>query len=242
MTGSFRFTSAFASVFFLLVVKALGEDGLPDWGIRSEMQLVQLPQIDGLRMRSRLKDEATVASGVKELHELIADGKAKLIAFSSNWSVSGERIVSETIEEIRYETEWNPPIFPGGFGISIEPSADIQFLDALSQSPGLDTPTGFETRNVGVSLELNGTVIETGRAVDASFVAQSVSLLTMRPTFVVVKDNLSFAQPIFRVHRTTTQLELRSGRWYLVAVNVTEGKDPAMEFTLMRVTTLPVGK
>jgi hypothetical protein len=186
-------------------------EGEREWGVRCDLQVVRVPQQAGLLLRSRLKDAAEIARAVTELHEMIADGKAKLIAFNTVRGASGDRTISETVEEIRYQTEWDPPFWPQTFGAKIEPSLEMRFSKELYSIPQFDVPTGFETRNIGLTLEFVGTVFDGGSAVDVSIVAQNVTFLGMRSALVVDRKDERFTQPIFRTHKLTTQLPVESG-------------------------------
>jgi hypothetical protein len=219
---------------------AIVAEGEREWGVRCDLQVVQVPQQPGLLLRSKLKDEATIARTVTELHEMIADGKAKLIAFNTARGTSGERAISETIEEIRYQTEWNPPVWPQTFGGKTEPSLEMRFSMELYSQPQFDVPTGFETRNIGITLEFVGTVLDGGGAVDGSIVAQNVTFLGMQSALVVDRKEERFTQPRFRTHKLTTQLPVKSVDWKLIEVNVIQGREPSMEFTLVRFVATPV--
>jgi len=73
---------------------------------------------------------------------------------------SGQRAVIEIIREFRYPTEFQPPQVPsGGNGVS-----------AVTPT----TPTGFETRNTGVTLEVEPVVGPDGQTIDLNLVPQVV--------------------------------------------------------------------
>ena len=219
----------------LSAVLAEGSDR--KWEVRTETQIIQLSQADGLRMRPRLRDETFVARAVTELHEMVSDGEAKLIAFATTRSPSGVRAVSETVEEIRYQAEWMPPSPPFQLDKSF-----YDFLEAFYSTPPTDVPVDFETRNAGVTLDLEPTSLNEGRAVDISLAIAHVSYLGERSMLVVDKTDLKFSEPIFRNRNIVAQLTVPSRAWRLVAVNVIDGKEPVMEFTLIRAVTSPVGK
>src|SRR5262245_25605918 len=94
------------------IAAALLASSIASYGesFRFDLLVVQMPQASGLRMRARLKNEKTVGAAVDELNEMVLTGNATLIDALVGWSKSGERSVSESLEEIRYPTDFN---FPG---------------------------------------------------------------------------------------------------------------------------------
>lgn len=226
-------------VLFLSASLHAEEEEVPRWMIRTELLVAEVPQALGLPLRSQLRNDATVMQGVGKLSSLIGSGQAKLIGAVTTWSLSGDRSVSEAVEEIRYQTEFNPPVGPMGFGALREMDLEISFDAAFRKPSGIDVPTSFETRNTGVTLEAEANAFNEGRSVHLSFTAQRVQFLTMRPTLVVKRDDQRLAAPIFRNNRTTTQIDVASGAWKLVAFHLIGGEIPAVEFMLIRATAIP---
>jgi general secretion pathway protein D len=87
-----------------------------------------------------------------------------LLASPSVTTKSGQRAVIEIIREFRYPTEFQPPQIPqtvnssGAGSIPITPT----------------TPTAFETRNTGVTLEVEPVVGPDGQTIDLNLVPQTV--------------------------------------------------------------------
>lgn len=243
--------SASATIRLLLswccaIVPALsfGADGTeiaPGWNIRTELLVVQVPQGIGLSMRNRLTDDAVVDAAVNDLRQMIVAAQATLIGTVIAWTPSGERGVSETIEEIRYSTEFDPPHPPRNFGP--QPSVAERIASSVRYGPqNIDVPTSFETRNAGVTLECTGTASADGRSVRLDLVAQSVRYLGDRETLVVAKDDHRFKKPLFRTSKVGVILDVRSGCWKLIGVDVIRGEMPVMEFCLIRPTAIPIGR
>jgi general secretion pathway protein D len=99
---------------------------------------------------------------------------------------SGQRAVIEIIREFRYPTEFDPPQIPQNFGNTGIGGGvtTINPLTGLLSSSGSQgsfpvtptTPTAFETRNTGVTLEVEPTVGPDGYTVDLNLVPQDVEL------------------------------------------------------------------
>ncbi len=106
-------------------------------------------------------------------------------------SRSGERSKIEIIREFIYPTEYEPPELPNSFGVgsglgAIDP---ITGLPVQSQSSFPVTPahpTAFETRNVGVTLEVEPTVGPDRRFIE----------LSLKPELVEFEGFVNYGNPI----------------------------------------------
>ena len=89
---------------------------------------------------------------------------------------SGQRAVIEIIREFRYPTEFTPPQIPqtfgGGGGIANTVTATSSTNGSFPVTP--TTPTAFETRNTGVTLEVEPVVGPDGYTIDLNLVPQVV--------------------------------------------------------------------
>jgi len=99
-----------------------------------------------------LNDSPDSAQSHAAVRELLGKGEAQLETVSSLVTRSGQRAVNEEIFEIRYPTEMNPPAW-----------------STPANSPPVRRPasaTAFETRNAGVTLEIEPVLGPEGRIVD----------------------------------------------------------------------------
>ncbi len=90
---------------------------------------------------------------------------------------SGQRAVIEIIREFRYPTEFDPPQIPQTFGntgggISLTGAGTQSSTGSFPVTP--TTPTAFETRNTGVTLEVEPVVGPDGYTIDLNLVPQVV--------------------------------------------------------------------
>src|SRR5881394_601610 len=149
---------------------------------------------------------------------------------------SGQRAVIEIVREFRYPTQFQPPQIPQTFGGSNNPNV------ALGNSTGgtfpvtPTTPTGFETRNTGVTLEVEPVVGPDGITIDLNLVPQVVEfegfinygspIRTVNPALlgfspstllgtttqaIVLTDNV-INQPIFSTRKVTTSVSVWDGQ------------------------------
>jgi hypothetical protein len=221
--------------FIALTLVSVGAEPNMQARLRTEMLVVQVPQALGIELRPQLRDEQTVSKAVTQLYSLIAEGRATLVGAPIAWSRSGERVVAETIEEVRYACEFIPPQVPSWFGYKPGGTFEERLSNILYQ---IDVPTAFETRNTGVSLELEANLASDGRSIVMAMVPQHVIYEGERPTLTLPPaDRLGpYAQPKFRSFKTTANLTLTSGVWTLVSVNILPEK--TWELCLLRTTVL----
>src|SRR5437762_334415 len=135
---------------------------------------------------------------------------------------SGQRAVIEIVREFRYATQYTPPQVPsitgGGSGTG---TASISVVTPT-------TPTAFETRNTGVTLEVEPVVGPDGVTIDLNLVPQVVefegfvnygspifginpSILTNALNSQVLLTQNVINQPIFSTRKVTTSVSVYDG-------------------------------
>lgn len=151
----------------------------------------------------------------KQVQELVKKGEAKVIETMICNARSGEKALAESINEFIYPTEWEPITLPGSFEKS-GPS-DAESLEKLLN---FATPTSFETRNLGTSLEIEPTSGADDKVVDLRF-APGMVWHTGETVWLERKDslgNLSKVQmPKIYSLRTTMALTCKEGQYVFAA-------------------------
>jgi general secretion pathway protein D len=140
---------------------------------------------------------------------------------------SGQRAVIEIIREFRYPTEFDPPQIPQDFGNI----ATTGLLPGVSQAAASfpvtpTTPTAFETRNTGVTLEVEPVVGPDGYTIDLNLVPQVVefegfinygspiqttSTNALGQSQINVLTENVINQPIFSTRKVTTSVSIFDG-------------------------------
>jgi general secretion pathway protein D len=140
---------------------------------------------------------------------------------------SGQRAVIEVIREFRYPTEFTPPQIPQTFGNQGATVVGAIAVPASSFPVTPTTPTAFETRNTGVTLEVEPVVGPDGYTIDLNLVPQVVefegfinygspitSNVTNPITGIsqrnVITPNV-INQPIFSTRKITTSVSVFDG-------------------------------
>ncbi|MEA3209975.1 MAG: ral secretion pathway protein [Chthoniobacter sp.] len=143
----------------------------------------------------------------------------------------GQRAVIEIIREFRYPTEFDPPQIPqnfGGQGTNGGGGAGVTINLPQSFPVTPTTPTAFETRNTGVTLEVEPNVGPDGYTIDLNLVPQvvefegfinygspisssSINILTGQPLTLILTPNV-INQPIFSTRKITTSVSVFDGQ------------------------------
>ena len=109
-------TYLFTPVFAVLAITsfARGEDDAPPprWNTTVECEMVILRQKDALALLPDLLDEKKAEGAYARIQKLIGSGDAELAANLIAKVRDREKGSSETVEELRYGTEYNPPYLP----------------------------------------------------------------------------------------------------------------------------------
>jgi len=142
---------------------------------------------------------------------------------------SGQRAVIEIVREFRYPTQFQPPQIPQTFRSDI---TDNTVGTSGGNSGGAfpvtpTTPTAFETRNTGVTLEVEPVVGPDGVTIDLNLVPQvvefegfinygspiqttSTNFLGQTSTVILTPNVIN--QPIFSARKVTTSVSVWDGQ------------------------------
>jgi hypothetical protein len=136
-----------------------------------------------------LRADQPDAALYEHLVALVADGKAKQESLAVVRVRSGQRAICESIAEYIYPTEWNPAEIPNSVGIQLDPSkaaagnpagaAGAGNPAAADQQPLFTSPvspTAFETRNLGFTLEVEPLIHADGQSIELTIAPQHVTL------------------------------------------------------------------
>ncbi len=217
-------------------------------GLRSGDQAINRNNIDAiLNNPNRTAQSANVAPGIAALTGLFSDGQVQLImrglaqkkgtdlmTAPSVTAKSQQKATIEIIREFIYPTEYEPPELPNSTGSSFGGGG----LGVLGGGGGSSTfpvtpatPTAFDTRNTGVTLEIEPTIGENDFVIDLRFVPEIVEFEGFinygspiqspstdalgNPVVSVITEN-RIEMPVFSARRVNTSLTIYDG--YTVAV------------------------
>ncbi len=218
-------------------------------GLRSGDQAISRNSIDAILNNStRTAQSARVAPGIMALTGLFSDGQIQMIMRGLNQkkgvdlmtapsvtAKSSQKATIEIIREFIYPTEYDPPELPQSVG----QTGSIGLGGLLGGGGGGGgsfpvtpaTPTAFETRNTGVTLEIEPVISENDFVIDLRFVPEivefegfinygspilsgGVDVLGNSSDSVITENRIEM--PVFSSRRVSTQLTVYDG--YTVAV------------------------
>ena len=212
-------------------------------GLRSGDQAVNRNSIDSIiNNPNRTAQISNVAPGILGVTGLFSDGQVQVImrglaqkkgtdlmTAPSITAKSGQKATIEVIREFIYPTEYEPPELPesgGGGGLAGGGGGGVA---AAIATPA--TPTAFETRNLGVTLEIEPTIGENDFVIDLRFLPEIVEfegfinygspilapgtdLFGNAITSVITENRIEM--PVFSKRSVNTSLTIYDG--YTVAV------------------------
>ncbi len=203
-------------------------------GLRSGDAAVTRNNIDAiLNNPDRSAQNQAVAPGILHLTGLFSEGQfqmimrglaqkkgADLMTAPSVVTRPGQRATIEIIREFIYPTEYEPPELPNSVGVGFNQGGDGGFGGGGGSFPVTPaTPTAFETRNTGVTLEIEPNVGANEYVIDVRFA----------PEIVEFEGFINFGSPI-----TTPATDAFGNP---VNVTVTENRIEMPVFSSRRVNT-----
>ncbi|MCX6873591.1 MAG: hypothetical protein NTW21_07260 [Verrucomicrobia bacterium] len=162
----------------------------------------------------------------KKVGELVAKGQASIIETMLSVGKSGMKATTASNEEFIYATEYEPPQLPGTFNGS---EARTTPRDAATGP----TPSAWETRNLGSTLEIEPALSDDQRIIDLRFVPELVYHVGDQ-VWAEWKDEHGRADikmPLFYVIRLNTAITTVAGEYLLAAAVSPKDKDGFPDFS-----------
>jgi len=151
------------------------------------------------------------ANVLKTVQALVAEKKATLVATPTLTTMSGQRAVIESLLEHKYPTEFDPPQIPQTFGGTTTKVTKTTTVTEQTTSFPLTptTPTAFEVRNVGLTLECEPVASEDRKEITINLVPQTVAL--QRTIKYKTANGGEMEQPEFYTKKITTSVLVKNG-------------------------------
>ena len=208
----------------------------PPFTVTAQCQIVLLPQSAALALLPELADDAKCEAAYARLQTMIHGGDAQLVADLVVKTCDGNTASTTAAEEMRYPTEFNPPDAPDPKQLPKENAVEI-----LKNLPVMGfSPTSFETRDVGPSLELTPISLSAdGRSVEVNVTARDVRFLHWARYDAGGLPNgerLGIEQPQFHSIKNTSTLRLQNGQRILFGAHKIPGDKGSMEVFLLRIS------
>ena len=208
----------------------------PLWNVRTELLVVDLPQEKALALLPDLRDETKIDGAYVQIIELIQHKEATLVGYPVVQTRSGQKGTSETIDEMIYPTQFQPPVF-------LSSGATPPFAAAAAAGNLMACPTNFEKRNLGVTLEIEPVVGPGGKWIDLNLQPQHVVFegFDWFETGKNDKTTASLPQPRFFTTKVSTSFMVRNGQRVLCEMHKLLKPEGQVELFILQATTSQVG-
>ena len=210
----------------------LGEfDDLPKQ-VRVQVEFVELAHEQLTELMLGAETPVNDAALREQVAKLVKDGKATVLETLMCLARSGQKATTESIEEFIYPTEYEPAEAAGTIEVKGqeegEPAKKIQRDSAIGP-----TPTAFETRNLGATLEIEPTLSRDGKVIDLRFVPEIVYHVGNQvwAEWKGEHGNSPVQMPTMYSLRVNTSVVLVDGKPLLVAALSPKGADGFPDFT-----------
>jgi hypothetical protein len=157
----------------------------------------------------------------KQVQELVKKGEAKVMETMILNARSGEKATAESINEFIYPTEYEPPQLPCNAISNRANDLSLDDIKILENLFNFATPTSFETRNLGNTLEIEPLIGGDDQYIDLRL-APDMVWHTGETVWVERKDSLGnsikIQMPKIYSMRIATAVTCKEGQYVLAAV------------------------
>ncbi len=182
--------------------------------VRVSLQWIEMPQP---ALTELLGGEDTSGSAMHaKAITLVKDGKAKIVETTVVTGQSGRKFTIESIREEIFPTEYEPP--------RAGCAAPSDIIRGKTNEPvpprNLRTPTAFQTRNTGSTLDVEPVASQDSQLIDLRFTSEIVKRVRT-DLFSEYHDqwgDASLRMPVYGAWRANTTVTLTSGQFELVSV------------------------
>ena len=148
--------------------------------------------------------------------ELIKAEKAEIIESQMIVARSGEKAVTESIREFIYPNEYEPAEIPGEVHLH-DKDGESKITPKEVMTPA--TPTAFETRNLGATLEVEPVIGDNNRTIELRLAPEIVYHIenTKWTTWKDKRGEADIMMPVMYTLRLTTAVTVTNGHPSLIA-------------------------
>jgi Flp pilus assembly secretin CpaC len=196
--------------------------------IRVQVEFIEMPHEELTNLMTKPRSGANDQDLRDACTKLVEQNKATILETTSVIARSGQKASTESITEFIYPTEWKPYELPN----QLEAPESDESPKALELIPQ-PTPTAFETRNLGTTLQVEPTLGEEGRIIDLRLDSELVFHAGNEnwSQWVTKKGDGSIKMPTMYSIRLNTGLTMIDGQPCLVAVQSPKDDSGKTDFT-----------
>lgn len=184
--------------------------------IRVQVEFIDLSHEQLTELMFGSKPAANDVELRKQVGQLVKDGKAKVMETLLCTGRSRQKSTTESIEEFIYPTEYEPAEFADESKKPV-PAAN-EAADSSKREAHGPTPTAFETRNLGSTMEIEPTVSDDGKTINLRLVPEIVYHVE-NEIWAEWKDEHGSAHvqmPVMYTLRLNTTVKLANGKPLMV--------------------------
>jgi hypothetical protein len=209
----------------------------PQWSVRVDVLMVAMPQDKLLPLLPDLRDPRKIDAAVDQLLAAVQRKEAILTGYPSLATLDGIRSISETIFEKRYPVGFELPEGLKNKAPAPPPPASESLL--INDSPAA---TEFETRNLGVTLEVEPHVNPRGDFIRLDLVPQRVEFLGYDSfdAKTASGQTAKINQPLFFTSKVQTSITVQNGQHSLIAVHLLTKPENYMEVFILQAWARPL--
>ncbi len=214
----------------------------PVYQVRTGILMLTMPEEKYLTLLPDLLDKHKIEKVIPDLWDAVKNKQITLVGYPMVVTKSGQRAVIETVDEIVNEE----PEFPPGFLPRPYYYPGYYLPGYTPVTP--TTPVSFETRNSGVTYEVEPVIGPDGVHIDLNLAPQHVERLGFklfsRPkqADVVGADGTDVKLPLFFTTKVTTSISLASGQHVLIAAHKKEKPEGTIEIFILDAEVITAGK
>jgi len=154
----------------------------------------------------------------RTVQEWVREGRGAILETTTIMARSGQRAKSESIDEYIYPTEYDPPQIPKDVTLSDQAEAPVTGV----------SPTAFETRNLGRTLEVDPVLGADDVTIDLNLTPELVELEGINEwTSPDIDEKFKTTMPTFYTQKITTQVTTLHGEYtFLGTTRPLKAADP----------------
>ncbi len=213
-------------------VDPFGESNAPSKLVRVQVEFIEVSHDQLTELMFGEKPAANDVELRKQVAALVKDGKASILETMLCTSRSGQKATAESIEEFIYPTEYEPATLPES--VQVDKKDDGSAVTSVRRDPATGpTPTAFDTRNLGSTLEIEPTLSQDGTIIDLRFVPEIVYHVgnEIWAEWKGEHGNSPIQMPKLYVLRINTAVTLAAGTPMLAAALSPKDADGHPDFT-----------
>ena len=216
----------------------------PEIGVLVEY--ISLDHTTANELLGKFASTATDATEFRDnLDQLLDNGNAELVETFWLRAPSGQRAKTESVREEIYPSEYDPPEIPNTIGNIVIPSLENDKSPTPKIHRTSATPSAFECRNVGSTLEVDPVLSSDHKLIDLNLAPEIVTRLedhyfTQKGFEDRAYGTEHIAMPTYYTMKDTTQLEVAPGKYNLLGIHTPHNDPDKRVIVLLRADLIAI--